>query len=234
MELSPRLRAVADWVPQDARFADIGTDHALLPLWLLQKRRIEHAIVSDLRRGPLNRAKANAERFGLSSRLDFRLCNGLSAIQPEEVDVIAIAGMGGETIANILSAAPWTGEGKLMLILQPMSSASDLRAWLSIHGFCIEEEQIICEGKTLYNMIKATPGTMPPLTLAETWAGRQHPGMTSPLRTRYLEDLYRRALQAVDGLRCSERERDAVRLTELEQVVSGLEQLIKEWKSWQQ
>ena len=221
MELSPRLRAIAAWVPQDARFADIGTDHAFLPLWLLQKGRIDRAIVSDLRRGPLDRAKTNAQRFGLADRMEFRLCDGLSAIRPEEVDTVSIAGMGGETIAQILAAAPWTRTQALTLLLQPMSSAADLRAWLSTHGFRIAEEKIMCEGKTLYTIMKALPGSMPPLTPAEIWAGRQTPEMVSPLRARYLEDLHRRALRAVDGLRRSERESDAPRLAELEQRQEG-------------
>ena len=105
MELSPRLRSVAELVPRGARFADVGTDHAYLPVWLLQRGVISRAVVSDLRQGPLDRARSTAEKYGLTSRMDFRLCDGLSAIRPEEADTIAIAGMGGETVAAILAYA---------------------------------------------------------------------------------------------------------------------------------
>ena len=102
IQLTPRLRAVANMVPAGARLADVGTDHAYLPACLLQEGVLQRAVVSDLRRGPLDRARATAERYSLTERMDFRLCDGLSGIDPDEVDAIVIAGMGGETIAAIL------------------------------------------------------------------------------------------------------------------------------------
>ena len=107
MELSPRLDAIARQVPQGARLADIGTDHGYLPVWLLMRGTIERAIAADLREGPLGRARKTARQYGQSEKISFRLCDGLTDIDPDEVDVITIAGMGGETIATILEAAPW-------------------------------------------------------------------------------------------------------------------------------
>ena len=109
LELTPRLRLLADWVPQDAKLADVGTDHAYLPVWLVLHGRVASAIASDLRKGPLERARETGRTYG-AERIDFRLCNGLADIRPEEADAVAIAGMGGETIAEILAAAPWTRE----------------------------------------------------------------------------------------------------------------------------
>ena len=122
MELTPRLRSVAQLVPQGAKFADIGTDHAYLPVWLLQRGIITKALACDLRQGPLDRARATAEKYGLTEQMDFRLCDGLAGVRPGEADTIAIAGMGGETIAAILSAAPWTWREDCLLLLQPMSA----------------------------------------------------------------------------------------------------------------
>lgn len=127
IQLSPRLRSVADLVPQNAVLADIGTDHGFLPIYLLQRNQIKRAVAADLREGPLSKAKANTEKYGLSDRMEFRLCDGLSAVKPEDADTISIAGMGGETIAQILEAAPWTKDGNHKLLLQPMTSAYDLR-----------------------------------------------------------------------------------------------------------
>ena len=93
MELTARLQSVADQVPQGAAFADIGTDHAYLPVWLLLNGRIRHAIAADLREGPLNSARETAEQYGVSHQVSFRLCNGLADISADEVDTIAIAGM---------------------------------------------------------------------------------------------------------------------------------------------
>lgn len=129
MELSPRLQAIARQVPQGARLADVGTDHGYLPVWLLLNGRIGYAIAADLRKGPLDRAKGTAQRFEQTDGISFRLCDGLTGIHEEEVDAVAIAGMGGETIAAILEAASWTKKGKLLL-LQPMTGAPKLRRWL--------------------------------------------------------------------------------------------------------
>ena len=106
VELTPRLRSVAELVPRGARFADVGTDHAYLPVWLLQQGRITGAVASDLRPGPLERARGTAEKYGLTGRMDFSLCDGLSGIQPDEVNTIAIAGMGGETIVDLGAGMP--------------------------------------------------------------------------------------------------------------------------------
>ena len=94
-ELSPRLPGVAEMIPEGARLADVGTDHAYLPVWLLQNGRIPSAIASDVREGPLSRARATARACGCFERMSFRLCDGLSGIAPEEVDALVIAGMGG-------------------------------------------------------------------------------------------------------------------------------------------
>ena len=85
IELSSRLRMVADLVPAGVRLADVGTDHAYLPSALLQEGRISSAIAADLRSGPLSRAKNTAEECGLLDRISFRLCDGLTGVRAEEV-----------------------------------------------------------------------------------------------------------------------------------------------------
>lgn len=181
MELSPRLQAVADQVPEGAVFADIGTDHAYLPVWLLLNGRIDHAIAADLREGPLARARETAAQYGVTDRVSFRLCDGLTGIRAGETDVIAIAGMGGETIASILAAAPWTRECELLL--QPMTSFPDLRFWLQQNGYMIENEKVVREGERLYSIWNVTGGTMKQLSPAELWVGVQS---DDPLRMEYL------------------------------------------------
>ena len=101
LQLQPRLQCIASLVPQGARLADVGTDHGYLPVWLLQHGRIESAIASDINALPLDHARATAREYGVTERMDFRLCPGLAKIKAEECDAIAIAGMGGETILGI-------------------------------------------------------------------------------------------------------------------------------------
>ena len=232
--LSARLGTVAGLVQEGARFADIGTDHAYLPVWLLLQGVITSAIATDLHEGPLRRAKQTAQRYQTTQHISFRLGDGLDCLQPDEADTIAIAGMGGETIADILAAAPWTRLGHYRLLLQPMSALDDLRRWLSSHGYCIEREQLCLDGGTRYTILSVVPGEMPPLTPAECWAGRQVPGIYDPLRGALLDDLIRRSDRALAGIRQSVRPEDAPRRMELEQVYQGLLEMKKEWDAWQQ
>lgn len=233
-ELSPRLQSVADLVPQGARFADVGTDHAYLPVWLILNGTVHQAIASDLREGPLENARQTAKRYGISNKVSFRLCDGLTGLKPNEADTIAIAGMGGETIADILSAATWTAEGNHRLILQPMTAHPELRTWLDGHGFQIEREILTCEEKALYSTFLVGVGNTGQLTPAETWAGRQQKGMEAPLRGQYLDKLLRRAEKALAGIRRSTKRADALRREELEEVTSGLKEMKEEWDTWQQ
>ena len=230
LELSPRLEMTASLVPSGARLADVGTDHAYLPAALLLEGRIPSAIASDLRRGPLERARETAAAFDLKEKISFRLCDGLSGVGPEEVDAIVFAGMGGETIAAILAAAPWTRERVVSLILQPMSSMSDLRAWLGQNGYDILEERLAREGDSLYTALSVRAGEMAPMTAAERYAGRN---TGDPLRGMWLDRWLTRTERALDGLARARRERDGLRRQELEQVRAGLMEMREEWQNWQ-
>lgn len=234
LELSPRLRSVADLVPGGARLADIGTDHAYLPAWLILHGVIDRAIAADLREGPLERARLTAAKYGLAERMSFRLCNGLTGVGPDEAQVIVIAGMGGETIADILSAAPWTREADKLLLLQPMSAQPELRRWLWEKGYTIQREVLSREGETLYVTFQVGAGEMAPLTPGELWAGRQHAGEDAPLRGLYLKRLLARTGRALEGLRQSARSSDSGRLQEMERVQADLLRLKEEWSAWQQ
>ena len=158
IELTPRLRMVADMIPAGAVLADVGTDHAYLPAALMLEGKIGSAIAADLRQGPLSRAKETVREYGLNGKIAFRLCDGLSGIRPEEVNAVSIAGMGGETIAAILEAAPWTAAGKHKLVLQPMTQAPRLRKWLREHGYRIRQERLAQEGKRLYCLLEVWGG----------------------------------------------------------------------------
>ena len=229
LELTPRLRTAADLVPMGGRLADVGTDHAYLPTALLLEGKISFAIAADLRQGPLLRAKETARKYGCQDRMAFRLCDGLKGIHPEEVDAIVIAGMGGETIAQILAASPWVQERSIPLVLQPMSSLPELRRWLQANGYQIQEERLAQEEDTFYVVMSVQAGEMPPLTPAEQWAGRQS---RDPLRGDYLETLLHKMDRAIRGLSLARTERGAARQQELEQVRQGLLALKKEWDTW--
>lgn len=226
MELTPRLQAITQQVPQGAKLADVGTDHGYLPVWLLLNGRIKEAVAADLREGPLSRAKETAQQYGQGEKISFRLCDGLTDIAADEVDTVVIAGMGGETIAAILEAAPWTSQDKLLL-LQPMTGIPQLRLWLQSHGYSILGEQIVREGKRLYSVWCVRGGQMAPLSPAELWAGKNS---RDPLRSDYLTMIEEKAEKALRG-QLSAREPDQVAIAELNKVLSGLREMKKELKS---
>ena len=148
-----RLRLAADFVRDGSRVADIGTDHAHLPVTLVREGRCPSAIASDIRRGPAENARRNVEEAGLGDVIAVRLGDGLNTVDAAEVDDIVIAGMGGETIAAILEAAPWVRDAHYRLILQPMTRAERLRAYLFAEGFAIDEERVTCVGGHWYTVL---------------------------------------------------------------------------------
>lgn len=231
--LTPRLLALAQRVPEGARFADVGTDHARLPVWLLEHGRIRSAIATDLRPGPLEQARETIRRHGLSERVSIRLGDGLSPLRENEADVCAIAGMGGETIAAILDSCPWARTGSRLFLLQPMTSVETLRAWLWRSGFRITDEALVGEGNVIYVLLSVIPGTMAPLTPAEEWGGRQHRGMEAPLRSVYLSRLCQRVERMLEGLRRSSQSQAMEQLSQWEALSRGLTDLKEEWNAWQ-
>lgn len=153
--LDKRLSAVAALVRQGSRLVDIGTDHAYLPVHLVQAGVCPSAIASDIGAGPLDAALRTVTENELTSQIALRLGDGLATVSADEIEDIAIAGMGGETIAAILEAAPWVQDRRLRLILQPMTRAEDLRRWLLQNGFAVMEEHLITDGRHLYPVLAA-------------------------------------------------------------------------------
>ena len=155
-QLDPRLQLCAEMVREGSALADVGTDHAYLPIWLLLHQKISRAIAIDVREGPLQTAKENVVRYQVEKQVRLSLSNGLCGISAKDADDIVIAGMGGELIAQILSEAPWTKDPEKRLILQPMTTAPELRKWLGEQGYAIEQEKCaVADGKP-YSVMQVT------------------------------------------------------------------------------
>lgn len=230
LDLSPRLAALAALVPAGARLADVGTDHAYLPVWLLLRGKIRGAIASDVNQGPLDRGRETARLYGVAEKIDFRRCDGLAGLTAGEADTVVLAGMGGDLMARILAQAPWTRE--VTLLLQPMSSQEDLRQWLAENGYAITGEQVVREGEKFYQLLTATGGSCSPYTPGERLAGRQRQGEEAPHRLAFLEDLIRRRQRALAGMAKSASP-DAGALARERAVLADLQRLREEWITWQ-
>ena len=150
-----RLRAAAEFVRQEAIFADIGTDHAYLPVFLLEKGVIRHAYAADIGEGPLASAKRTVEECGFQKNVTLVLTDGLTGLDSCGITDIAICGMGGELIADIISAAPFVKSKSIRLILQPMTRAAHLRRFLAKEGFAVVSERITRAKGKLYFCLAA-------------------------------------------------------------------------------
>ena len=164
--ISKRLETVASFVPQGAVLLDVGSDHAYLPIELVEKGRIERAIAGEVVVGPYQSAVKNVESHGLTEKIQVRLANGLAAFEEsDQVSVITIAGMGGHLIATILEEGLDKLANVERLILQPNNREDELRNWLQEHGFQIIAESILEEAGKFYEIIVAEAGEM---NLSET------------------------------------------------------------------
>lgn len=155
LKLSKRLRAAADLVRQDAYIADVGTDHAYLPIALCLEGRVKGAVASDINEGPILRAREHINAYGLDTQIKTVLADGLDKISSYEPTDILILGMGGELIASIISRASFTKNEAVRLILQPMTHPEILRRFLLDNGYCIVEETLVLEEKKVYQIICA-------------------------------------------------------------------------------
>ena len=170
--LPGRLAAVASFVREGAYLADIGTDHAYLPIFLAERGRISYAVASDIRPGPLSRAEENIRMAGLSERIQTIQTDGLSGLERYPLTDIVIAGMGGMEIAAILAAAPFIKRTRPRLILQPMQHIPELRDFLA-RGWNTEKETQTTDGGRLYQIFCVTyDGISRPITEAERLLGR--------------------------------------------------------------
>lgn len=151
-----RLNSLAAMVDNGDRIADIGTDHAYLPIELIKSGKITYAIASDIAKGPLDNAKKDVQKASLENQIDIRLGAGLSTVSDQDqIDTVIIAGMGGKLITQILDDA-WQKKLRFKsLVLEPNVGEYGVRKWLTEHSYKITAEQIIAESGHIYELIKA-------------------------------------------------------------------------------
>ena len=226
LRLQPRLALIASLVPQGACIADVGTDHGYLPVYLLQRGLIAHAIASDINREPLAHARRTAEEYGVTEGIDFRLCPGLDAIAPQETDTVIIAGMGGETMVDILKNAPWTRARTLLL--QPMTKAEVLRLWLYENGYTITQEHLVRDKNTLYVVIAATGGERRSITMAQAYCGVKL--AQDELCTAYIDERIAKLTHAAEGLKASALADKEQRIAQLEEIIAALQNSREVWQ----
>ena len=157
MVLTQRLLKIAEIVEYKS-LADIGTDHAKLPVYLIENKICSRVIASDVADGPVKACKDTVGRCGMSAFVDIRKGDGLSTLNTGEVETIVIAGMGGDLISNILKKGYEVANSAKEIILQPMTHIPQLREFLKINNFKILDEVLVNEKNKIYTIIKITKG----------------------------------------------------------------------------
>lgn len=154
MELSKRMKAVANLVTAGYITADIGTDHGYIPMYLVEMDISPKVIAMDIGEGPLSCATQNVASSGLSHKISLRLSDGLRALCQGEAQSAVLSGMGGPLIIRILRESRSTVRSLRECILQPQSQVSAVRAFLLEEGFIIDQEDMVFEDGKFYPMMK--------------------------------------------------------------------------------
>ncbi|HHW56974.1 MAG TPA: SAM-dependent methyltransferase [Clostridia bacterium] len=158
MKIKGRLKKIIEYIPVGSRVADIGTDHGLIPVYLVESGIAGFVIASDLNKGSLEKAIKKVEKRNLQSHIETRLGDGLKVLSLKEVDVIIIAGMGGILIAKILEEGKNIAKTVKRLVLQPMRDSDYLRKYLIENGYKICDEDLVKENQKYYEIIIAEQG----------------------------------------------------------------------------
>lgn len=231
MELSKRLQAVADLVTAHYKLADIGTDHAYIPIYLTQQKKITEAVALDVNEGPLQRAEEHIRENGLEAEIETRLSNGFQALQPGEVQSAVIAGMGGGLVIRILTEGTEVVRKLEECILQPQSEIEKVRAFLLEKGYEFLEEDMVCEDGKYYPMMKdKTTGSD---TAVKCWDtvqlkyGKLLLEKQHPVLREYLEREIRIYQSILEGLKAKDSDRIRQRKEELEQELVEAEKGMK-------
>lgn len=223
MELSRRLNAVANLVTEGASVADIGTDHAYIPIYLAENHISSHIIAMDINRGPLEKAKEHILEYGFESMIQTRLSDGLSGMKPGEADTMIAAGMGGGLIIRILQNSPQAVESVREFILQPQSEIHKVRAYLNNNGFVITEEDMVEEDGKYYPMMKAVHGKEKPFSDEELYYGRKLIEKKNPVLRAFLQKEYTVKKEIYDKLKNQDNERAKKRVREIEEEIKRIQ-----------
>lgn len=233
IKLSNRLRAIADYVPKGAKAADIGTDHGYIPVWLAQNGIARQIAAADINRGPLQHAKETAMQYEVFEHIRFELCSGLEFEGCSDYDAVIIAGMGGELIASILAAAPWTKQKDMTLILQPNSRIPHLVEWLNDSGYFIENCRLVQDAGKLYQILIVKPGHGQPTEReSERLVNSLYFEHRDPLLGAYLDTLLKRYRNAEKGMLSGKTEEPELNKTRT--MIADLERMKEEVAQWQQ
>ncbi len=230
--MTPRLLTVASFAEKNSVVADVGTDHAYIPIWLIKNEIAKSAIAMDINEGPIFRAQENIKKFSLEEKIKTRLSDGLCALLPGEADTVIIAGMGGILINEILRSAKRLYPHIKRYILQPMTAVEETRKFLSENGFSIQDECLAKEDNKIYCVILAVPGEMKIEKEIDYYIGKKLIENKDNYLLDYINGKLYEYEKAIDSLILADREKFGDRLSHFQYLKEEMEKIKKECLSW--
>lgn len=220
MILSPRLQIIADSIHDFETVADIGSDHAFLPIYLVQNELVKKAVATDINKGPTEISRDRIKAHGVEAKVSVRQGNGLSVIKPGEAEVVVIAGMGGILISDILDKNPKVAKSAKLLILQPMRDSDKVRKWILEHGFDIIDEELVKDNGKIYEVIWSgqggkTENTRDLLLIGDKVIKKKH-----PLLAEFINGKIRELEKVIASIEDIDSENCRMRAAECREVLS--------------
>ncbi|MBR4016092.1 MAG: SAM-dependent methyltransferase [Anaerotignum sp.] len=226
MELSKRLEQVVNLVNHET-VADIGTDHGYVPIALFLRGKIKKAFACDVRKGPLEKAKANIRLYGAEEVIETRLGSGLLPLRPFEAETAVMAGMGGMLIVHILQDSPEVAASLKELVLSPQRDFGEVRKYLHAIGFSIAEEHMLKEEGKVYTLMRCVRGTEKYGREIDYLYGKQLLEKKDPLLREFLEIEEGKYSRLANRLRETPTEQAIKRLPAVEEKLAYMKEALE-------
>lgn len=230
--MTPRLLKVAEMIKSARCVADIGTDHAYVPVYLVLNGYAESAIAMDINKGPLMRAEENIKKFSLTEKIKTRLCDGMKSLDDNEADAVIIAGMGGVLINSILENDKDRLTSVKQYVLQPMTAVEETRRYLAQNGFMITDERLAKEEEKIYTIILATRGKMEIEKEVNFYVGEHLIKNKDEVLPEFLDAKIYEYKKAINSMENAKKEETKDKLKKFEALLEGFIKIREECSKW--
>lgn len=230
MQLSKRLKAVASLVEKNGCAADIGCDHGFVPIYLIKQGIVRNAIAMDIKTGPLERAKAHIEEYGLGEKIQTRLSNGMEQLKPGEADTVIMSGIGGPLLIHILKEGKAVAQTVSEFILSPQSEIESVRRFLELEHYQITKEVMVLEDEKYYTIMHVIHGTESCDREIDYRYGKTLLVKKDPVLYSYLKKEQLVTAELIKRLESSQTDRAASRSLELRKQKSMIEEALRQYR----
>lgn len=227
MKLGERLQLITSKIEKGFTVVDIGTDHAYLPIYLVQEGISQRVIATELLFGPYEKAQENIKKAGLQDFIDLRLGSGLRPVKLGEGDIAVVAGMGAITIINIIKESKEIADSFKKLILQPMRNQAKLREHLLTIGYQIIDEDVAFEANKFYEIIVAKKANLKSFDEIDILVGPMLRHKKTSVVYEYINHRIKVLQNVIEGLQTTNSQAGKIALLEHKKQLKALKEVIK-------